>query len=66
MNVGAEVEAHIWCDGPDSAPDNCSGGDQNEYGHSITAVRAFLKGLGWVKRTRKGQVIDQCPFCQEG
>lgn len=58
--MGAEIEAHIWCDGPKGG--SCG---QNEYGPSITVVRAFLKELGWVKRTRDGEVVDLCPYCKE-
>lgn len=64
--MGAEVEAHVWCDGPKSDPDNCQAGDQNEYGYSITAVRAFLRETGWVVRKRNGQVVDLCPTCKKG
>lgn len=63
--MGAEVEAHIWCDGPNSDPDNCQAGGQNEYGESITRVRAFLGGYGWVVRKRNGQTVDICPICKE-
>lgn len=63
--MGAEVEAHIWCDGPKGNDGLCENGDQNEYGTSITAVRAFLRGLGWKVRKRDGQTIDICPLCQE-
>jgi len=61
--MGAEVEAHIWCDGPKGGL--CENGDQNEYGPSITKVRAFLKECGWAKRTRDGEVVDLCPVCKE-
>lgn len=62
--MGAETEAHVWCDGPADSG-FCDNGDQNEYGTSITAVRAFLKGVGWVVRTRNGEKVDLCPICKE-
>lgn len=62
--MGAEIEAHVWCDGP-SDNSLCNNGDQNEYGTSITSVRAVLRQDEWAVRTRKGEKVDLCPICKE-
>lgn len=59
------MEVHIWCDGPRGNDGLCDNGDQNEYGTSIAAVRAFLRELGWKTRKRDGVIVDICPMCQE-
>jgi hypothetical protein len=62
--MGSETEAQVWCDGPKSNPNACPNGN-SEFGPSITAVRAFLKPLGWVVRRRNGEKVDMCPICKE-
>lgn len=62
--MGAETEAHVWCDGPPGGGGTCPLGDNHEYGPTIKAVREFLKGLGWVTRRRDGGVVDLCLLCR--
>ena len=63
--MGAENTAHVWCDGPKSQPGLCVTGGQNEYGDTITQVRADLRAAGWVVRRRDGEVVDLCGICKE-
>lgn len=60
--MGAETEASVWCDGPGDLGCPYMNAEQ---GPTIRAVREFLEGLGWVKRTRNGYTIDLCPICKE-
>jgi len=65
VTVGAETEAHVWCDGPRGG-DGCPAMN-SEHGPTIKGVREFLAALEdpWVTRRRDGETVDLCPICQE-